>query len=263
MLENDFIKGQIELARSSVRGSEISAVKINQKNKSLKGESDIVSCLENDVRLAREVVSEANRHLENSKPGSVLNIPQAVRFLGAEKAIDLIHEPKFGLKQSLHKPSEKILSDSVEIAKMSRLVAEQVDGLDGEDAYSCGLFSNIGALTYSVKYGEQYDSYYLAGLANPYSSIIDETFFYGCGHNYVGASVGIDWGLHHNVVKTIMLSHYERVDSIPDDWVRKMTFVVQLSTALVSKAQLDNYAGNDINKIIARTPSILGVQPSF
>lgn len=266
----DFLENQLYQAALAVKGfeipspesSDIDVVRTLIENKA--SISEIQQEIEKNLTLVRELLYYVNNSKIIKGNGiKVKSVLDAINAVGVDSLNTVFMSHNFELSFRNAGVSERILKDSIQIGVLSKALAIEAGFANSDDVYICGLFSNSGALMYSLKYGEYYDSFYERSLMFPYSSLVNEANNLGCGHNYVGASVTSKWKIHDDIVKVVMLSHYRQIASIEDSWMKRATIVVQLATAMVAEHSLKKHVSQEVSDIYSRAKDILGFNEFF
>lgn len=178
------------------------------------GAREVAQALSMDAALSARVLKVANSSLY-AVSRSVKSVQQAVTLLGAEVVRNLALT--FSVLDIYPLNSSKVFNYprfwafSLEVAVLSRMLAEKTDGVDPDETFTAGLLHNMGILFLARTVPEEYsiclDEAQKQGV--PLHEM--ETRAIGIGHCEVGRALAEAWGLPETIQQVAAHHHSESV----------------------------------------------------
>jgi HD-like signal output (HDOD) protein len=180
---------------------------------------------------------------------TVDSISRAVAFLGMKNLNNLIIAD--ALKKMFADDGggtgfdrKKLWIHSAAVSICSKMVAERIFGVNGDDAFLCGILHDFGLL---VEQQLEPQSFAVLRSEAPNTDILlaDERASFGTDHAEIGYEMTLDWKMSSNVQMAIRDHHLLSDDIEPES----LTGIIQLSEYIAS--QLDHPMLEDVETVIS------------
>jgi putative nucleotidyltransferase with HDIG domain len=215
-------------------------LKLQQAQEQGADNAQITELISQDISLSAALLKTINA-ADYGLSENITSLKQAVSLLGIKQVSILVT----GLSL------QKIISDSdfdmfwshsLEIASISALIAQQLDGINVDDAWFCGLFHDCGKVLLSQQLDGYQDTLNKArGLGQ--SVVGFENYLHGTDHALVGAFLSHAWGLPATI--TAVIRHHHDIKAFRDnslpDYVLSLLALLHLTEYLVYENNDNNY----------------------
>lgn len=161
--------------------------------------AQVAAVVENDPATAARLLKLVNSPLAGISR-KIASVPQAVGLLGLETvkstavAFSLVTNSKQGACTAFD--YETFWSESIAAAVTARHLAHRLKHIAADEAFTCGLFCQIGRLAFATAYPERYAE--LLGQVDeddPSNLSRSELESFGIDHNQFAAEMMADWSL--------------------------------------------------------------------
>lgn len=172
--------------------------------------SDIANLVSRDVSLSAKILKVSNSAFY-SFPQQICSIQQAVSILGMNAVRSLVLSFSFlsikGSRGISRFNFERFWERSLASAVATRLILEQVKGVDAEEGFCTGLLQNLGELIFARTFSKEYESLLHRLEEQPQDSLAAEEATFGADHTLIGAQVAKSWGFPETLVAPIEFHH--------------------------------------------------------
>lgn len=205
--------------------------------------ADLGALVGRDISLSAKILKVSNSAFY-SFPQQIGSIQQAVSILGMNAVRSLVLSFSFlrirGGKTTSHFDFEKFWVTSLASAVGTRLILEQVDGVDAEEGFVAGLLQNLGELILAKTFPAEYDTVLQAKAEQGREGLPEEQAVFGASHSFVGASVARNWGFPEVLVAPIQYHHEPEKYQGTSPVIRSTVRAVYLSDLLTNILFSDN-----------------------
>lgn len=168
----------------------------------------ITELISHDVGLAGTLLKIVNSPLYGL-PNKISSIHQSVNILGMNTVVNIINgiSIKNALSDDKMEAMTRFWDTAMDIAMVSSTIAKQVGYPKPDQAYSLGLFHNVGIPILMSKF-ENYLGYMLGGYSSSVERVIDfENQQIHCNHAVVGYYTAKSWHLPKQLCDIIAAHH--------------------------------------------------------
>ena len=167
--------------------------------------SDLIS---RDVGLSGSILKTVNSPFYGL-PNKIASVHQTVNILGMNSVVNIVNG--LSIKSALSDDSIKSLTrfwdSAMDVAIISTSVAKQVNYRCPDNAYTLGLFHNVGIPILMAKF-ENYLGYMMGGYSSHNDRVIDfENQQLNCNHAVVGYYTAKSWHLPQLLCEIIREHH--------------------------------------------------------
>jgi HD-like signal output (HDOD) protein len=166
---------------------------------------------------------------------TVDSISRAVAFLGMKNLNNLIVAD--ALKNIFSEPSSsntfskrKLWVHSAAVSICSKMIAERVFGVNGDDAFLCGILHDFGLLIEEQVKSEEFNAI-LASSPTTEVFTKDEKIAFGTDHCEIGHAMTLDWKMAVTVQEAIRDHHLISDEVVPSS----LTGIIQLAEYIASQ----------------------------
>lgn len=172
--------------------------------------ADLGELVGRDISLSAKILKVSNSAFY-SFPQQIGSIQQAVSILGMNAVRSLVLSFSFlsirGGKTASRFDFEKFWIKSLASAVGTRLILEQVRGVDPEEGFVSGLLQNLGELILAKTFPGEYETVLQAKLEQGREGLNEEEAVFGASHPFIGASVAKSWGFPEVLIAPILFHH--------------------------------------------------------
>ncbi len=168
----------------------------------------ITELISHDVGLSGTLLKIVNSPLYGL-PNKISSIHQSVNILGMNTVVNIINgiSIKNALSDGNMEAMTRFWDTAMDIAMVSSTIAKQVGYPKPDQAYSLGLFHNVGIPILMTKF-EHYLGYMLGGYSSSVERVIDfENQQIQCNHAVVGYYTAKSWNLPKQLCDIIAAHH--------------------------------------------------------
>lgn len=229
---------------------------------------DVVNIIKNDSTLSGELIKTVNSKRFGFKI-EVESVAQAVEVIGAENP-QLVNILKSSALKSLFRGSEQyeavkeLLEQCSDIAHVSYEIAKEVLGFDPHQAYTLGLFMDIGYLLLSSK-DPRYIKSQITSLSNPYKAVKQEVTW-GADHVTVGFIVSNYWHLPKWMQHAILLHHDDISSLSSKDYPQRVLdgiAICKITSFIVAETSFGCYTSSKMKEEFEYASWFLGIDESI
>ncbi len=204
--------------------------------------TDIANLVSQDIALSAKILKVSNSAFYGF-PQQIGSIHQAASILGTNALGSLVLSFSFISIGSAGRNSEFDLQlywqRSLAAGVASKLILEQIQGADTEEAFIAGLLQNLGELIFCSTFPKEYDEVVLAIDGDWEKSSSQENAMFGADHSFIGYEVAKNWGLPSTLILPILYHH------CPDDYNGEDKKILYTSKALYLSDILVNILYSD------------------
>ena len=198
--------------------------------------AEIGELVARDISLSAKILKVSNSAFY-SFPQQIGSIQQAVSILGMNAVRSLVLSFSFlsirgGKTQSLFN-FEKFWIKALASAVGTRLILENVRGVEAEEGFVSGLLQNLGELILAKTFPEEYEKALHTPGEVEESPAAEEAVF-GADHTFIGASVAKSWGFPEVLIAPIQFHHEPERYPGTNPAVRSTVRAVYLSDLLAN-----------------------------
>lgn len=174
---------------------------------------------------------------------TVDSIGRAVAFLGMKNLHNLVVADAlrniFAEKDELPGFSKKELwTHCAAVSICSKMVAERIFGLNGDDAFLCGILHDFGLLIEQQLKPEEFLSI-CSSVTSPVQLVEAEQEAFGTNHCELGYMMTLDWNMPVNIQEAIR-DHHLIDDSIQPN---SLTGIMQIAEYIASELEYNTLPG--------------------
>lgn len=199
--------------------------------------AEIGDLVARDISLSAKILKVSNSSFY-SFPQQIGSIQQAVSILGMNAVRSLVLSFSFlrmrGGKAQSFFDFEKFWIKSLASAVATRLILENVRGVDPEEGFVSGLLQNLGELILAKTFPEEYEKVLQAMAEKDGDGLAEEEAVFGANHTLVGASVARNWGFPEALIAPIQLHHEPEKYTEANPAVRSTVRAVYLSDLMAN-----------------------------
>ena len=171
--------------------------------------ADLGELVGRDISLSAKILKVSNSAFY-SFPQQIGSIQQAVNILGMNAVRSLVLSFSFlrirGGKTASCFDFEKFWVKSLASAVGTRLILEEVRGVDAEEGFVSGLLQNLGELILAKTFPGEYETVLQAVSGQGREGLAEEAVF-GANHSFIGANVARNWGFPEVLIAPIQFHH--------------------------------------------------------
>ena len=197
--------------------------------------ADIAALVSRDVSLSAKILKVSNSAFY-SFPQQIGSIQQAVSILGMNAVRSLVLSFSFlnirGTRGVSRFDFEKFWQRSLSSAVATRLILEQIKGMDAEEGFCTGLLQNLGELILARTFAKEYEQLLHRLEEQPRDSLEAEREVFGCDHTVIGAHVARSWGFPESLVAPLEHHHQPELYKGGNATIRTTIRAVYLSDQL-------------------------------
>jgi diguanylate cyclase (GGDEF)-like protein len=202
---------------------------------------DLGELVSRDLSLSAKILKVSNSAFY-SFPQQIGSIQQAVNILGMNAVRSLVLSFSFlrirGGKTQSRFDFEKFWVKSLASAVGTRLILEQMEGVDAEEGFVSGLLQNLGELILAKTFAGEYDRVLQAVTEEERENTKAEEAVFGADHTFIGASVARSWGFPESLIAPIQHHHapeqYAGTNTVVRATVRAVYLADLLANILLS-----------------------------
>ena len=237
-------------AFTSIKTLPVVALRIS---KLLENTSATLRDLEEVIRLDPTLVLRLMRLVNSPYYGlrqKVTDISRAVVYIGMKNLRNLIFiaalEDIFSSKRDAGPfRRESLWMHCVAVSIFAQMIAERIFGVNGEDAFLCGILHDIGIIVEEQTLKERFYRLTTEATSRPFVLIEQEQALLGTDHCEVGCCLASHWHLPENILRGIEGHHRETEEIEPESTLG----MVQMADYLVS--QFDYVAFADLRSTLS------------
>ncbi len=164
------------------------------------------------------------------------SIGRAVAFIGMKNLHNLavtdalrtiFYEPR---KSNAIFSKKQLWRHSAAVSFCSKMVAERIFGINGDDAYFCGILHDFGLIVEEQVKEEEFHK--ICGACTSSTSLIElELEAFGTNHCEIGHRMALDWNMPENTLEAIRNHHTIQDDIEPSS----LTGILQISEFIASQ----------------------------
>lgn len=199
--------------------------------------ADIGELVARDISLSAKILKVSNSAFY-SFPQQIGSIQQAVSILGMNAVRSLVLSFSFLSIRGGKTPSrfdfKTFWTKSLASAVATKLILENVKGVEAEEGFVSGLLQNLGELIFAKTFPGEYETV-LQTLERPdRESLVEEESTFGADHTFVGTHVAKSWGFPESLLVPIQYHHEPEKYSGGNPAIRSTIRAVYLSDLLVN-----------------------------
>ncbi len=205
----------------------------------------IADIIGQNAMLAAELLHLVNATMMRP-PHKITSINHALSILGSEKLKNMI--TSIGLKQVFGNTTglREIMEDAVDVGICAAELANLVHGVSTDEAYTCGLFHNCGAILLMIKSPEEYHDLFYKSYSNPLGIIEQEEDFFATNHTVTGLILAKKWQLDDSLISAIYLHHTTSCADIGNEKVRLLVALLKVASGIVSDISLGRFVSEEM-----------------
>ncbi len=221
---------------------------------------NMVDIISGNTILAAELLKLANwPTMRQASP--IVSISQAVTVLGTKKLKNLLLSAALKELMGTQELVQDIMDHAIDVALCAAELAHNVQGVDPDEAYVCGLFHNCGAILLAMKDEVGCQKIFRESHTHPLTSIAKEEALYNTNHTLTGILLAKKWQLAESVIQTIYYHHEVDCTVIEDDHVRLLVALLKVANGIVAEISLGSYIGAEMHQCISKGMDTLLLQP--
>jgi two-component system cell cycle response regulator len=170
--------------------------------------SVIIDCVQTDPALSAQILKMTNSSA-NGMTSKVGSVATAIRLLGLAKvkqaALSFSLTASFRAGQCKAFDYERFWSDSLARAVAARYLAQRFVAYSPDEAFTCGLLSQIGRLALACVFAKQYET--LCTIEDDSELRSRERELFGMDHSDMNAQLAQSWGMPAEHVQGVRYQH--------------------------------------------------------
>lgn len=163
----------------------------------------VIATISDDAGLYGAVLQVVNSPYFGLKV-TVTSIKQAVMLLGLSRVFSVVRSAALSSSLGEFKGLERFWDSSVEVAKLSAFIAQDITDESPGDAYTLGMLHDVGVPLMMLAF-PRYRRVLLAAIENGSPSIPNEEMIsFGCHRYHVGHQLAEKWFLPNYISQAIL-----------------------------------------------------------
>jgi len=205
----------------------------------------MVDIISSNTMLAAELLKIANTPAMRPRQ-PIKSITQAVGLLGTKNLKNMLISA--ALKQIFGTPPSvrDIMDHSADVAFCAAELANNVYGIEADEAYACAIFHNCGAILLTIKNEEAYKQIFFESHTLPLTSVVREEEIFNTCHPATGLLLAKKWQLDDAMVHAIYNHHTAVCDLITNERVRLLVALLKVANGIVAEISLGAYIGKEM-----------------
>jgi HD-like signal output (HDOD) protein len=139
-----------------------------------------------------------------------------------------------------------MMEDSADVAVCASELAQHVQGVTPDEAYTCGLFHNCGSILLMIKDPEHYHDLFFKSYTFPLKAIEKEEELFDTNHTVTGLVLANKWNLDKNIISAIYQHHIMHCMDIENEKTRLLVGLLKVANGIVAEVSLGAYISKEM-----------------
>jgi len=201
----------------------------------------IAHLIGSDVALSALTLKTVSKLVASSE--AVNSILHAITILGLDKLNGLVKAASLTLMfTDLDNKLLNYWEDAQTTALAAARIAEDLEGIETDEAYMAGLFQSVGCLLLSIKFNDYFDKSFDNSIEHPFTFLADEQAEFGTDRGIVSYLLCHEWALPESIKLATYYRNIESYSQISDTKIRTITAIISLAsyiTDLINKFSIE------------------------
>lgn len=221
--------------------------------------NELAEIIGQNPTLAGEVVMVANKpYCLGNRLTEVQSIRDAVDVIGLTRLKNMVMSMGFKMQMDSMALAE-VVHFMLAVASVAAEVAQDIEDISADEAYTAGLFHNAGTLLMASHF-DDYDKVFMNGLKYGYRAPMLEDNHYGVNHTIAGLIIAQKWELDRRFTQVMFMHHQHKLDKISDSKTRTLIAIVQMASSIVIQSEYTDYSGDEVELLLQNAMNELMVK---